>query len=603
MSAAVLRLHQPREGRATRDRLELVTALLGGPSVDPLFREPIIQIPLGHPVYRWDCLVDACGRPRSGYTDLCGGHLDLWHLARRAAGASTRAEFVAAAEPLGPGPWVQECPCRICPQRPARHVSLRLCDKHQFRWFRHRQPNADGADFDAWLADQHPFAGYGGCRVRVCPDAANSPLGLCARHEHRYRAEGSPGGARLPSQWANRYERRGLATPVDYRDETGFVRWCSTTVPVLRPGQVNLLGLAPLVRAEIQWGLFMRTRAAGSRCELPWVQSLANFCQRHAILSLTDLDLRPDAPLRAVGREIPAIVQEMVDELGPIYLSPGDTREQGFLVTDHFGVRFTGRPGRIDLTGVPQPWLRNLLWDYIAGVLRSPRCPRSPHPLDNIRRAGLELGVFLDIHAPGGGHDPTVLREEHMTRFVADLRHREREGLPSIAATGRHGAPSIITGNWCRNIFNYTRSVLRDALDSGHADELGLHRAFITAMPTAGVFIRRVRSPFPDDVARALADEANLQRLATVYDPFDRGLRDAWETIIVTGRRCGEVLKLRLDCLGRYGGLPMLWHDQTKVGNYDQAIRIPERLHQLLTERQHKTLAAFDSDSSVPISA
>jgi hypothetical protein len=22
------------------------------------------------------------------------------------------------------------------------------------------------------------------------------------------------------------------------------------------------------------------------------------------------------------------------------------------------------------------------------------------------------------------------------------------------------------------------------------------------------------------------------------------------------------VLKLRLDCLGRYGGLPMLWHDQ-----------------------------------------
>ena len=226
-------------------------------------------------------------------------------------------------------------------------------------------------------------------------------------------------------------------------------------------------------------------------------------------------------------------------------------------------------------------------------MLRSPRCPRSPHPLDNIRRAGLELGVFLDIHAPGGGHDPTVLREEHMTRFVADLRHREREGLPSIAATGRHGAPSIITGNWCRNIFNYTRSVLRDALDSGHADELGLHRAFITAMPTAGVFIRRVRSPFPDDVARALADEANLQRLATVYDPFDRGLRDAWETIIVTGRRCGEVLKLRLDCLGRYGGLPMLWHDQTKVGNYDQAIRIPERLHQLLTERQHKTLAAF----------
>jgi integrase len=61
----------------------------------------------------------------------------------------------------------------------------------------------------------------------------------------------------------------------------------------------------------------------------------------------------------------------------------------------------------------------------------------------------------------------------------------------------------------------------------------------------------------------------------------------------MTGRRCGEVLKLRLDCLGRYGGLPMFWHDQTKVGNYDVAIRIPERLHQLLENRQRKTLALF----------
>ena len=51
-----------------------------------------------------------------------------------------------------------------------------------------------------------------------------------------------------------------------------------------------------------------------------------------------------------------------------------------------------------------------------------------------------------------------------------------------------------------------------------------------------------------------------------------------WEVIVVTGRRCGEVLKLRLDCIGRYGQLPMLWHDQTKVGNYNESIRIPEPL-------------------------
>jgi len=59
------------------------------------------------------------------------------------------------------------------------------------------------------------------------------------------------------------------------------------------------------------------------------------------------------------------------------------------------------------------------------------------------------------------------------------------------------------------------------------------------------------------------------------------------------GRRIGEVLQVRWDCLGRYGGLPMFWHDQTKVGNYDAAIRIPERLHDVIAERQRKTLDRF----------
>ncbi|MFF4249027.1 hypothetical protein ACFYY2_31840 [Streptomyces sp. NPDC001822] len=119
-------------------------------------------------------------------------------------------------------------------------------------------------------------------------------------------------------------------------------------------------------------------------------------------------------------------------------------------------------------------------------------------------------------------------------------------------------------------------------------------------MPAPGRMISRARPLFADEAARALAEESNLSRLAETYDPFDRGLRDAWETIIVTGRRCSEVLKLRLDCLGRYSGLPMLWHDQTKVCNYDQALRIPERIHQLLQDRQRKTLTLFETRNNRP---
>ncbi|MEU1517569.1 helix-turn-helix domain-containing protein [Streptomyces sp. NPDC005811] len=38
-----------------------------------------------------------------------------------------------------------------------------------------------------------------------------------------------------------------------------------------------------------------------------------------------------------------------------------------------------------------------------------------------------------------------------------------------------------------------------------------------------------------------------------------------------------EIVKLRWNWIGRDGGLPMFWYDQSKVGNYDTAIRILDR--------------------------
>jgi integrase len=348
-------------------------------------------------------------------------------------------------------------------------------------------------------------------------------------------------------------------------------------------------------------GLFRHTQTAHSRWELPWVQELANHCRKLGQRSLTELDTGDDASLRrATGREVPAIARDILCGLRMLYVAPGATREQGYILAGHFGRRLPGRPGRIDLTQVSQRWLRDLLWDHFAGVLQSPRCPRSARTFDDMRRACLDLSTFLEIHAPGGGHDPAVLTQQHMQQFVADQRQRERDGLPSLGFRGRGGRPSIVTANTRQAVFHRTRRLFRDAMESGEAERLGLDRAFITAMPTAGAIIRRSRSPFPDGVARALADDANLRKLADAHDPCDRGLRDVWETITVTGRCCSEVLNLRLDCLGRYGGLPMLWHDQTKVGNYDQAIRIPERLHQLLEARQDKTVTLFTTRRNRP---
>jgi hypothetical protein len=52
--------------------------------------------------------------------------------------------------------------------------------------------------------------------------------------------------------------------------------------------------------------------------------------------------------------------------------------------------------------------------------------------------------------------------------------------------------------------------------------------------------------------------------------------------------------------VGRYGGLPLLWHDQAKVGNLDDAMRVPEYIYQRITERQRKTLDRFEHHHGRP---
>jgi hypothetical protein len=140
-------------------------------------------------------------------------------------------------------------------------------------------------------------------------------------------------------------------------------------------------------------------------------------------------------------------------------------------------------------------------------------------------------------------------------------------------------------------------------LDSGEADALGLPRDFIIAMPFGGVRLKRPVIRSPTRSRGPWPTKTTCSGWPKDYDANDRGIRNAWETIVVTGRSCREVLDLRLECIGHYGGLALLWHDQTKVGNYDEGIRIPERIYELLQERQRKTLATFEDRFGRPASA
>lgn len=587
MTATVpLSLAEPN--RTGNDRLELLTALISSPSCEPLFRQEVIRIPPDHPVYPWQCVVADCERPRWAKNDLCAEHKAQWNKAK--ATGIRRSVFIRSAQPLRLAESLEPIVCRICLHRPAFNRELQLCHRHRNRWRAHARKHGADADFTQWAATQNPCPTYGGCRTRACLELAASPLGLCVGHESRYYRSGKPGGASLPKGWFGCYEYHGKPVPVRYDDRTQFQRWCAAQTPLMRIGVINLRGLRPLLRAEIQWGLHAHGQGEQRRVwELPWLQAMVEFCHRENFSSLLDAD-----PDHCRNDCVQRMIQEVITELRLVYHSPAHTKDDGYIETEHFGVRFPSRSSRFDLTGVAQRWLRDLLWDCAAERLKSPQCPRTSHFLDLLRKACVELGAFLQANAPGGGHDPGVLRAEHMERFVVEYRRRERLGLPTLALPSRgKDKQAIVTSALRRPLFNSGRQVLRGALESGQADQIGLDRGFITALPPGGRMTMRTRSPFPDEVAKALTDEANLGRLAADHDPHDQGLRDMWETIVATGRRVGEVVGLRLECIGRYNELAMLWHNQTKVGRYDEAIRIPDTVYERLAQRQRTTLARF----------
>ncbi|ONF72715.1 transposase [Amycolatopsis keratiniphila subsp. keratiniphila] len=373
-------------------------------------------------------------------------------------------------------------------------------------------------------------------------------------------------------------------------DRATFQQWCRTARTARYEGEISLLGLRPLLKAELQWGLHTHAaRKDSARWQIGWIRALGHYCREHDLRCLDEIDLDDCSHTDRM------IAGDIQSELRRTYFTPTDSRDAGFIETEHFGRRLSHTASYFDLTGVEVRWLRDLLWDHMAARLTSSKCPRSRKVFDGLRHGALALSAFLVLDAPKGGQDPRLLGAEHMQRFVADIRHREREQLPQLGWIRTDRPPSVVTEHTRRDIFNYARRILTDALASGETATLGLDPKFIAALPNGGDNKKISRNPFTDEVARALADEANLARLdAKELDPLGAGYRDIWETILATGRRCSEVLRLRLDCIGRYNGLPMLWHDQTKVGNFNAGIRIPERIYNRLDERRRKTLVIFE---------
>ena len=313
-----------------------------------------------------------------------------------------------------------------------------------------------------------------------------------------------------------------------------------------------------------------------------WLRTLVRSCLARDALSLLELD--PGEPgwtpqPAAVNR----ILRDMQRDVRSIHHTREETREVGYVDTEYWGFRFPDRRSPFGLTAIPQQWLRDLGWDYLAAVLDGPRRPRTQGPFEQARRALVCLGAYLKDCAPYQGEQPGTLTAATARDFVADFRRRVRAGGPVRGMFNADGSPSAATVGTYSITMNAVRKVMRWALEEGSPD--GLPREFIVAIPAGETQASHNPRPFSDPVFQALGDPANIALLAA-RDPRDNGVADIWRIQLRCGRRIGEVVRLRFDCVSEHLGRTWLWVDMVKVGQLDYAIQIPRDIYDLIRARQ-----------------
>ena len=231
------------------------------------------------------------------------------------------AEFIAA----GPvrARWCGEVICGVngCP-RPVRNRRVQLCYTHEQQRCRLQLPLA------AFLAhpEARPLPTFGPCQVTVCTRQAHGRRGLCRAHDCRW--------------WEQ--ERAGKITRAD------FGAWCRSSAPVASGHEVILRGLAPLVQAQILFGLQERCRFGA----VTYLYQLRIFCRRllaGGCATIAGFDVA------LLQRNHRALVQDLQQAIRQAGTSPEEEQRKDVWNTAVLG---HGRRCVIDFTGISQVWLR-----------------------------------------------------------------------------------------------------------------------------------------------------------------------------------------------------------------------------------------------------
>lgn len=370
-----------------------------------------------------------------------------------------------------------------------------------------------------------------------------------------------------------------------------------------RTGIVSLAGLPPLAAAEIRYAIFANaTSPRPTKWNPKWLRALIDGLEEKGVASIMEIDTTRRAPGTGrkknlkhwpkYGQVCDLMVAVMQGHCSPVHVTRAESRELGYIDALHWGFRLKDRRSPFDLRSITQDWLRTLTWDLIAAIFDSPDRPRTQSSLEQLRRCSVTLSAYLEWSVPDGGADATQLTEDVGRAFVADLTRRAQNSEPQLGLYLVDGQPSTATELSKSLTFNGLRRLMRYALDSGVAESVGLRRDFMLAFPEGKMRHSKRPRPLSDDVFEHLISSTNMQLLAA-RDPNDLGIEDIWFIQIRVGRRIGEVVNLRYDCVSEHLGRKYAWFDMTKVNQLDYGVLIPDDVFWVIRERQKKTAERY----------
>lgn len=479
----------------------------------------------------WPCRTPGCLTATRYHHGRCDG-------CRRARTEGVSWEDFDAAPPPRRTRPLQRGSCSV-PDCAGELLCRGLCFRHERSW---RKDTTE--PLEAFTGRARPLARLSPCLVLGCDREHVSRRGLCWFHHNRL-LRGHDVTA-LPAQ--------------------ELAAWIASEQPRLGVHQFYLAGLPELPRTEFLYALQRRDQAPPP---LEPTQVRILLSRLTGVASLRDPD--PAAVCESGGVQYNSAIRGLFGDLrrhldwafaqhtGADPFS-GDVWQVALLdLQSNASRRWPATQGMVDFGAIELPWLR----EVVKGWARDTR----PY-LQRLREALRACQVASQTLVAAGRIDPTSLGAGDFTRIVDAL-------------SGQRRADGSLYSAQHRNLLLY---LLCDLIEHGRASGL------MTAVSDPFRPARRhrvVAEPNEDELGKALPESVIRQLDAGLHllGPVGRAgsitaadLQQMQQTIYQilrdTGRRPGEVVSLRLDCVEVIDGQHNLIYDNHKAGRMRRRLPI-----------------------------